>query len=67
MASGVIDLAVKTAASVDAKLTLAPALQSAFHAACQDSRCKGLDARVIYRWVSDTNAGAGDVSSEAVA
>lgn len=58
LATSVIELGVKTAESVDAKLTLAPALLHAFQSACEDPRCKGLDARVMYRWVSDTNAGA---------
>ena len=62
LATGVIDLAVKTAESVNAKMTLAPAVQHAFHSACEDPRCKGLDARVMYRWVSDTNAGAEEES-----
>lgn len=57
LAAGCIDLAVKGAEDVGAKLALGPALQSAWHTAMEDPRCKGLDARSIYRWLSDTNAG----------
>ena len=58
LAAGCIDLALKGAETVGAKMTLGPTLQNAYHEAMEDPRCKGLDARSIYRWVSDTNAGA---------
>lgn len=53
LAAGCIDLAMKGAEDVGAKMTLGPSLQGAFHDAMEDPRCKGLDARSIYRWVSE--------------
>ena len=52
LAAGCVDLAMKGAVDVGAKMTLGPSLQAAFHEAMGDPKCKGLDARSIYRWVS---------------
>ena len=57
LASGCIDLAVKGANDAGAKLALGSTLQTTWHEAMEDPRCKGFDARSIYRWISDTNAG----------
>lgn len=57
LAAGCVDLAMKGARDVGAKMTLGPSLQAAFHAAMEDERCKGLDARSIFRWVSEMEVG----------
>lgn len=54
LASGTVDLAVKGAERVGAKLALGEAIQGAFHQALEDERCRGRDSRSIFRWVSDT-------------
>ena len=53
LATGCIDLAVKGAEDCGAKLALGTALQEAWHMAQEDPRCRGLDARSIYRWISE--------------
>jgi len=58
LCTSVIELAVRAADAVGAKLILAPSILQGFKSACEDDRCRGLDARSIYRWISDTNAGA---------
>ena len=57
LAAGCIDLAVKGAEDVGAKLVLGDALQRTWHEAMEDPKCKGMDARVIYRWISEADAG----------
>ena len=57
LAAGCIDLAMKGANDVGAKMTLGPVTQQAFHEAMEDKRCKGLDARSIYRIVSGWEEG----------
>lgn len=44
-------LAMECAKEVDAKLVLGEAGLDAYAAAAEDPRCKGLDSRVIYRWL----------------
>ncbi|THH07759.1 hypothetical protein EW145_g3160 [Phellinidium pouzarii] len=46
-----ITLAMESAKEVDAKLVLGEAGLAAYAAAAEDPRCKGLDSRVIYRWL----------------
>ncbi|KAK5169809.1 uncharacterized protein LTR77_005787 [Saxophila tyrrhenica] len=56
LAAGCIDLAVKGAEDVGAKLTLGKPMQATWHEAMEDPRCKGLDARSIYRWLGGEEA-----------
>ena len=55
LAAGCIDLASKMAEDANATLALGPTSQKIWHTAMEDPRCKGLDARSVYRWISDTD------------
>lgn len=44
-------LAVASAQDVGARLVLSDVGLETFRAVAQDERCKGLDARVVYRWL----------------
>ncbi|KAK3724084.1 hypothetical protein LTR37_001206 [Vermiconidia calcicola] len=55
LAAGCIDLAMKSAEDVGAKLALGKASQETWHIAKEDPRCKGLDARSVYRWLGDAD------------
>ena len=45
------NLAVKAARDVNAKLVLGDVGLGIWDKVCADERCKGLDARVVYRWL----------------
>ena len=55
LAAGCIDLANKMASDVGAKLALGPTTQKAWNEAMEDPRCKGLDARSSFKWVSESD------------
>ena len=53
LAAGCIELANKMAEDAGAKMVLGPTTLRAWEEAMEDPRCKGLDARSIYRWISE--------------
>ena len=55
LASGCIELANKMAGDVGAKLALGPRTQEVWREAMEDPRCKGLDARSIFKWISESD------------
>ena len=57
LAAGCIQLANKMARDVGAKLVLGGRSEEVWGEAMVDPRCKGLDARSIYRWVSEEGEG----------
>jgi 3-hydroxyisobutyrate dehydrogenase-like beta-hydroxyacid dehydrogenase len=50
----VFELGINISNATGSKSIIGPAVQQAFQEAAQDPRCKGLDARSIYRYISDT-------------
>ncbi|KAA8652811.1 uncharacterized protein ATNIH1004_001718 [Aspergillus tanneri] len=48
---GVLELAVKSANELGAKMVLGPPMLDAYRAAAREERFHGKDAKVIYRWI----------------
>ena len=55
-------LAIESAQRVDAKLVLGGAGLATYTAAMNDSRCRDLDSRVVYRWLGGQEGLASDSS-----
>jgi 3-hydroxyisobutyrate dehydrogenase len=55
LAEECIELANKMAGDVGAKLALGPRTLEVWREAMVDPRCKGLDARSIFRWISESD------------
>ena len=53
LAAGCIELANKMARDVGAKMVLGGTSEEAWHEAMENELCKGLDARSIFRWISE--------------
>lgn len=53
LAAGCIELANKMAGDVGAKMVLGQRSEEVWHQAMESELCKGLDARSVFRWISE--------------